>query len=83
VESLSDTPAAGQSAPVTVSVGVAHFPRDGKTATDLLQAADRAVYQAKAFGRNRVFVFEDRLDGAPELVLVPVGVNDELSPVRN
>jgi diguanylate cyclase (GGDEF)-like protein len=83
VESLSDTPAAGQSAPVTVSVGVAHFPRDGKTATDLLQAADRAVYQAKAFGRNRVFVFEDRLDAAPELVLVPVGVNDELSPVRN
>jgi len=82
VESLSDT-AAGQSLPITVSVGVAHFPRDGKTATDLLQAADRAVYQAKAFGRNRVFVFEDRLDAAPELVLVPMGVNEELSPIRN
>ncbi len=75
VESLSDTAAAGQSVPATVSVGVAHFPRDGKTATDLLQAADRAVYQAKAFGRNRVFVFEDRLDAAPELVLVPMDVN--------
>lgn len=82
VESLSDTAGAGQ-IPVTVSVGVAQFPRDGKTATDLLQAADRAVYQAKAFGRNRVFVFEDRLDAAPELVLVPMGMNEELSPVRN
>jgi diguanylate cyclase (GGDEF)-like protein len=83
VESLSDTGDAGQSAPVTVSVGVAHFPRDGKTAGDLLQAADRAVYQAKAFGRNRVFVFEDRLDAAPELVLVPMGVNEGLGPIRN
>jgi two-component system cell cycle response regulator len=82
VESLSDT-AAGQSGPITVSVGVAQFPRDGKTATELLQAADRAVYQAKAFGRNRVFVFEDRLDAAPELVLVPMGVNEELTPIRN
>ena len=75
VESLSDTATAGQSIPVTVSVGVAQFPRDGRTATDLLQAADRAGYQAKAFGRNRVFVFEDRLDAAPELVLVPMDVN--------
>jgi diguanylate cyclase (GGDEF)-like protein len=82
VESLSDT-TGGQSVPITVSVGVAQFPRDGKTATDLLQAADRAVYQAKAFGRNRVFVFEDRLDAAPDLVLVPMGVNEELSPIRN
>jgi diguanylate cyclase (GGDEF)-like protein len=75
VESLSDTTTAGQPIPATVSIGVAQFPRDGRTATDLLQAADRAVYQAKAFGRNRVFVFEDRLDAAPELVLVPMDVN--------
>ncbi len=83
VESLSDTATAGQPIPITVSVGVAQYPRDGKTATDLLQAADRAVYQAKAFGRNRVFVFEDRLDAAPELVVVPMGLKEELSPVRN
>jgi diguanylate cyclase (GGDEF)-like protein len=39
---------------VTVSVGVATFPEDGATASDLVQSADRALYQAKALGRNRV-----------------------------
>jgi diguanylate cyclase (GGDEF)-like protein len=75
VEKLTYEGANGQPMPVTVSIGVAQFPRDGRTASDLLQAADRAVYQAKAFGRNRVFVFEERLDAAPELVVVPVDVN--------
>jgi diguanylate cyclase (GGDEF)-like protein len=75
VEKLTYEGPNGQPMPVTVSIGVAQFPRDGRTAADLLQAADRAVYQAKAFGRNRVFVFEERLDAAPELVVVPVDAN--------
>jgi diguanylate cyclase (GGDEF)-like protein len=51
----------GVSLTVTVSVGVACFPQDGGTAADLLAAADRAVYQAKALGRNRVCAFAGRL----------------------
>jgi diguanylate cyclase (GGDEF)-like protein len=47
----------------TVSVGVALFPADGRTPSDLLAAADRAVYQAKALGRNRVCAFP-RVEGA-------------------
>ncbi len=40
--------------PVTVSLGVASYPQDGKTAEELLQAADKRLYQAKDGGRNRV-----------------------------
>jgi diguanylate cyclase (GGDEF)-like protein len=43
---------------VTVSAGVAAFPDHGKTRTDLLRAADAALYRAKAEGRDRVMVAE-------------------------
>lgn len=38
----------------TLSIGVAGFPRDAKDSKGLVHAADIAVYQAKAGGRNRV-----------------------------
>ena len=39
---------------VTVSVGFAVYPESGRTADALIQAADQALYQSKASGRNRV-----------------------------
>jgi diguanylate cyclase (GGDEF)-like protein len=39
---------------VTLSIGVASYPRDGRTTEQLLRSADLAVYQAKRDGRNRV-----------------------------
>lgn len=39
---------------LTVSVGVAAFPRDGQDALALLAAADGALYAAKRSGRDRV-----------------------------
>jgi len=39
---------------LTVSVGVATFPEDGKTREEVLEAADQALMQAKREGRNRV-----------------------------
>lgn len=39
---------------VTMSFGVACFPTDATSATDLIHEADAAVYQAKHQGRNRV-----------------------------
>jgi len=39
---------------ITVSLGVAVFPEDGDSATTLIEASDRALYQAKRRGRNRV-----------------------------
>ncbi len=39
---------------VSLSGGVATFPDDGRNGTDLIQAADTALYRAKKAGRNRV-----------------------------
>jgi len=39
---------------VTVSIGVASFPADTKDEDDLIFKADRAMYEAKQKGRNRV-----------------------------
>lgn len=46
--------------PVTISIGVATFPNNGKTGEEVLRAADLALYQAKEKGRNRVEVAEKK-----------------------
>lgn len=45
--------------PVTVSVGAAVMPVHAGTPGDLVHAADRALYMAKAAGRNRVVLGDD------------------------
>ena len=40
--------------PVTLSVGIAGFPEHGQTAQELLDRADKTLYQSKADGRDRV-----------------------------
>lgn len=39
---------------VTVSIGVAVFPKDGSVEDDLIRAADQAMYTSKQKGRNKV-----------------------------
>jgi diguanylate cyclase (GGDEF)-like protein len=42
--------------PISVSIGVAHHPKHGDTAEQLLEAAEGALHQAKAAGKNRVVI---------------------------
>jgi len=41
---------------LTVSMGVAAFPTHGQTLEEVIQASDKALYQSKHNGRNRVTV---------------------------
>ncbi|MGA7105766.1 MAG: sensor domain-containing diguanylate cyclase [Candidatus Deferrimicrobiaceae bacterium] len=51
---------------ITISGGVATFPGDGETTTDLLNAADQALYRAKRDGRNKILPANSvGLDGSP------------------
>ncbi len=52
-DSITTTPQ-GDMVHVTVSIGLATFPRDGDTASALIHAADTALYAAKQEGRNLV-----------------------------
>ena len=42
---------------LTISGGIAVFPSDGRSTSDLIGHADQALYQAKKAGRNRVMAY--------------------------
>ncbi len=44
----------GKESNVTISLGVSAFGKDGKNPSELIEAADKRLYNAKANGRNRV-----------------------------
>jgi diguanylate cyclase (GGDEF)-like protein len=54
---------------VNASVGVASFPQDGSTATDILLAADRACFVAKRSGRDKVVTALEGLELGQEVPL--------------
>jgi diguanylate cyclase (GGDEF)-like protein len=44
---------------VTISIGIAAFSANLQDATEIIEAADKALYQAKAKGRNNVQIFNN------------------------
>lgn len=52
--------------PVSLSAGLASYPYDGAGATQLLRAADQALYQVKASGKGRVTAFRDVVRSSAE-----------------
>jgi len=47
---------------ISASVGVAVTPRDGKNPDDLLRKADRAMYEAKAHGKDNLRFYDEDLN---------------------
>jgi PleD family two-component response regulator len=41
---------------LTISGGLASFPRDGQTSQDLFRQADKALMDAKRSGKNRIYL---------------------------
>jgi diguanylate cyclase (GGDEF)-like protein len=48
--------------PLTLSLGIAEFPTDSNEIYELIDLADRALYQAKEAGRNRVAVWNGKAE---------------------
>ena len=42
---------------ITISVGIANYPEDGKTSSSLIEAADKALYVSKENGKNSVTLY--------------------------
>jgi diguanylate cyclase (GGDEF)-like protein/PAS domain S-box-containing protein len=51
----------GQEVYVTTSIGVCFYPKDGKSADELLRNADTAMYSAKAGGGDAVAAFDQTM----------------------
>jgi diguanylate cyclase (GGDEF)-like protein/PAS domain S-box-containing protein len=51
----------GQELQATISIGIASFPNHGKDGETVLNAADKALYEAKQRGKNRVNVYLEKV----------------------
>jgi diguanylate cyclase (GGDEF)-like protein len=47
---------------LTMSLGIASYPQDGKNLEQLIKRADTALYAAKQMGRNKVVAYESELE---------------------
>ncbi|HEY7132056.1 MAG TPA: GAF domain-containing protein [Candidatus Limnocylindrales bacterium] len=67
--------------PISVSIGVATFPRDGTTAEEILLAADRACFVAKRTGHGLIATSDEGLAIARDFAFkspTPIDVGDPL-----
>jgi diguanylate cyclase (GGDEF)-like protein len=64
--------------PVTMSLGVATYPQDARSADDLIEAADQAMYSVKDVGGNQVSAYSvfKQKQGGRESGLDRIGTQD-------
>jgi len=82
-------PIDGKSVKVTISIGVASYPRNAETKEQLIEAADGALYIAKEGGRNQTVksdndpyakdIEEEIAESEPDVKSEPAGEKDEES----
>jgi diguanylate cyclase (GGDEF)-like protein len=61
----SPVPFEGNRIATTLSAGIAAFPEDGETVRDLMAKADKALYESKHTGKNRVTLYHEDLSNHP------------------
>ncbi len=76
--SIASYPLTNGLLPVTVSIGSATFPINGRDTKSLLFSADTAMYAAKAQGRNKVVSSSKQLDAKEKLQSNEEGTVDSL-----
>lgn len=47
--------------PISASIGVVNYPADGDTPSQLITNADKAMYQSKSLGKNRVSFYSEQI----------------------
>jgi len=73
----------GLSLPITASIGISLYPRDGRDTDTLLKNADAAMYQAKAEGRARHRFFSaDMNQLAQDRLLLSVALREAIAERR-
>ena len=59
---------------ITISIGIASFPKDSSDPIELVEMADSALYRAKREGRNRVCVYQEM---SPEEADMPLPMRED------
>jgi diguanylate cyclase (GGDEF)-like protein len=74
---------------ISISGGIAEFPNDGKSIEELIENADKALYESKKSGRNRIKIYSQtgysRERAANQETLQseappPIAIADEMKP---
>lgn len=73
-ERIRDSIAQSISIPLTVSIGLASFPRDATSKEELIQKTEAALHQAKIRGKNKIYFFEREIlfsdEERPKILIV-------------
>ena len=68
----------GLSLGTTASVGLVSYPEDGQSVEELVANADKAMYQAKTHGKDRIMAY--RTERVPTAVGAPCGPRGARGP---